>query len=45
MDGWGINKDPKNNAVALANTPNLDFLTKNFTYATLDASGEDKGSI
>ena len=43
MDGWGINKDPKNNAVALANTPNLDFLTKNFSYATLDASGEDVG--
>ena len=29
MDGWGINEDSKNNAVALAKTPNVDFLTKN----------------
>ena len=43
MDGWGINKDLKNNAVALAKTPNVDFLTKNFSYATLDASGENVG--
>ena len=43
MDGWGINKNPENNAVALANTPNVDFLTKTFSYATLDASGKDVG--
>ena len=43
MDGWGINKNPRNNAVALAETPNVDFLTKTFSYATLDASGEDVG--
>ena len=43
MDGWGINKNPKNNAVALAKTPNVDLLTQNFPYATLDASGEDVG--
>ena len=43
MDGWGINKNTENNAVALANTPNVDFLTKTFPYSTLDASGEDVG--
>ena len=43
MDGWGINENPENNAVALANTPNVDLLTKTFSYATLDASGEDVG--
>ena len=30
MDGWGINKNSENNAVALAKTPNVDFLTKTF---------------
>ena len=43
MDGWGINENYENNAVALAKTPNIDFLTKTFPYSTLDASGEDVG--
>ena len=43
MDGWGINKNYKNNAIAIARTPNVDFLTKNFAYSTLDASGKDVG--
>ena len=43
MDGWGINKNSRDNAVALAETPNVDFLTKIFPYTTLDASGEDVG--
>ncbi len=43
MDGWGISKNSENNAVALARTPNVDFLTKTFPYSTLDASGEDVG--
>ena len=30
MDGWGINENLENNAVALAKTPNVDFLTKTF---------------
>ena len=38
MDGWGINENTENNAVALAKTPNVDFLTKTFPYSTLDAS-------
>ena len=43
MDGWGINENSENNAVALAKTPNVDLLTKTFPYSTLDASGEDVG--
>ena len=43
MDGWGINENIANNAVALAKTPNVDFLTKTFPYSTLDASGADVG--
>ena len=43
MDGWGISENTANNAVALAKTPNVDFLTKTFPYATLDASGQDVG--
>ena len=27
MDGWGINKNSNHNAVALAKTPNVDYLT------------------
>ena len=38
MDGWGINENIENNAVALAKTPNVDFLTKTFPYSTLDLS-------
>ena len=43
MDGWGINENTENKAVALAKTPNVDFLTKTFQYSTLDASGQDVG--
>ena len=43
MDGWGINKEKDFNAVALAKTPNFDYLTKNFPCSTLDASGEEVG--
>ncbi len=43
MDGWGINENSENNAIALAKTPNIDFLTNTFPYSTLDASGEDVG--
>jgi 2,3-bisphosphoglycerate-independent phosphoglycerate mutase len=43
MDGWGINKNSEHNAVALANTPNVDYLTKTYPHSTLDASGEHVG--
>ena len=43
MDGWGINKKSEHNAVALANTPNVDYLTNTYPYSTLEASGEHVG--
>ena len=43
MDGWGINKNSNHNAVALAKTPNVDYLTNTYPYSTLEASGEHVG--
>ena len=43
MDGWGINKKNEHNAIALANTPNVDYLTNTYPYSTLEASGEYVG--
>jgi hypothetical protein len=43
MDGWGINKNSNHNAVALAKTPNVDYLTDTYPYSTLEASGEHVG--
>ncbi|MCA9833576.1 MAG: 2,3-bisphosphoglycerate-independent phosphoglycerate mutase [Thermomicrobiales bacterium] len=44
LDGWGIGKenDP-GNAVALANTPNMDVLMTEYPHATLLTSGENVG--
>lgn len=39
MDGWGLAEKNKGNAVALAKTPNLQYLTNNFSHTTLRASG------
>ena len=44
LDGWGMGvEDERVNAVFKANTPNLDFLLKNFPYAILKACGEEVG--
>ena len=43
MDGWGINKDINHNAVAQAETPNVDNLSKTYPFSTLEASGEYVG--
>ena len=43
MDGWGLDKKSEFNAVELAQTPNFDYLSKNYPYSTLDASGEAVG--
>lgn len=40
MDGIGLNPKLENNAVALAKTPTLDELIKNYPYTTLHASEE-----
>ena len=43
MDGWGINENKNYNAVAQAKTPNVDDLSKRFSYSSLEASGEYVG--
>ena len=39
LDGWGINPSPDNNAVALADTPNLDRLLDSYPATTIRTSG------
>lgn len=39
LDGWGINPDPANNAVAMADTPNLDNLLSKYPHAKIQTSG------
>ncbi len=43
LDGWGIRKNKKENAIAKARTPTLDSLKKNFSNTTLHASGVSVG--
>ncbi len=44
LDGWGLGvNDPKINAVYKANTPNIDYLLKNFPWCKLKCSGEEVG--
>ncbi len=43
LDGWGIGRDYKGNAIKLANTKNFDRLWHTAPRAVLKASGEDVG--
>lgn len=43
LDGWGIASPGPGNAVALADTPNLDRLFQEYPHTTLVASGEAVG--
>lgn len=43
MDGWGVAKPSKGNAITLANTPNYNSLLKKSIYTELFASGEAVG--
>ncbi|MGI8586433.1 MAG: 2,3-bisphosphoglycerate-independent phosphoglycerate mutase [Chloroflexia bacterium] len=43
LDGWGVNPDPRANAVAQARTPTLDRLYETCPHTTLDASQGDVG--
>jgi 2,3-bisphosphoglycerate-independent phosphoglycerate mutase len=43
MDGWGINPRKEGNAIALAQTPNLDTLAKNWQHTSIRTSGEAVG--
>ncbi|MFT6738275.1 MAG: 2,3-bisphosphoglycerate-independent phosphoglycerate mutase [Kangiellaceae bacterium] len=43
LDGWGYREDKTNNAVACANTPNLDKLSREFASTLISGSGLDVG--
>ncbi|HYX49749.1 MAG TPA: 2,3-bisphosphoglycerate-independent phosphoglycerate mutase, partial [Ktedonobacteraceae bacterium] len=43
MDGWGINPRKEGNAIALAQTPNIDKLAKNWPHTAVRTSGEAVG--
>lgn len=43
LDGWGLREDAEHNGVALAKTPNYDWLAAKYPFTTLQASGEDVG--
>jgi 2,3-bisphosphoglycerate-independent phosphoglycerate mutase len=43
LDGFGINTDPKFNAIAMANAPTLDRLLRDYPHTTLEASESHVG--
>ena len=43
LDGWGIRSETLGNAVALANTPNMDYLKSNYPNAKLVTHGKAVG--
>ncbi len=43
LDGFGINPDPTNNAIAIAATPNFDRYFAGYPMTTLEASGRGVG--
>lgn len=43
LDGWGLNPKKEGNAVALANTPTMDYLMAHYPWTTLKAHGEAVG--
>ncbi|OIO61513.1 2,3-bisphosphoglycerate-independent phosphoglycerate mutase [Candidatus Woesearchaeota archaeon CG_4_10_14_0_2_um_filter_33_10] len=43
MDGWGIRREKKGNAILNARTPNYDFLMKNYPHSTLFPYGKYVG--
>jgi 2,3-bisphosphoglycerate-independent phosphoglycerate mutase len=43
MDGWGVRAETEFNAVAQANTPVIDALSREYPSTTLSASGLDVG--
>jgi 2,3-bisphosphoglycerate-independent phosphoglycerate mutase len=43
LDGWGINNNPDHNAVAMASTPNLTKLLKEYPHVEIGTSGMSVG--
>lgn len=45
LDGWGLNPDPRGNAIHIARTPNFDRYWAEYPHTTLQASGEAVGLV
>ena len=43
LDGWGCNPDAYGNAIAAADTPEIDALERRWPHTEVDASGEAVG--
>ncbi len=43
MDGWGVNPRTEGNAIALARTPNIDKIAREWPHTTVRTSGEAVG--
>jgi len=43
LDGWGLSKETKGNAIAQANTKNMDALSKKYPMSKINASGKHVG--
>lgn len=43
LDGWGHREDSENNAIAHADTPNMDALAQRYTNTLISGSGLDVG--
>ncbi|MEK7537060.1 MAG: 2,3-bisphosphoglycerate-independent phosphoglycerate mutase [Patescibacteria group bacterium] len=43
LDGWGWSKEKNGNAILAADTPNMDYLKKNYPFFLLQASGPAVG--
>jgi 2,3-bisphosphoglycerate-independent phosphoglycerate mutase len=43
LDGWGINPRKEGNAIALARTPNIDRLARDWPHTSVKTSGEAVG--
>lgn len=43
LDGFGHREDPRDNAIASANTPNFDEFYQRFPHGLISGSGEDVG--
>lgn len=43
LDGWGYRKNPENNAILAAKTPNWDYLWKHFPHTLIEGAGKSVG--
>ena len=43
LDGWGVSSNKNNNAIQLADTPNIDYLLSHYPNCLIKACGENVG--